>query len=1129
MDDQFNLDELHLIKKLQSDPSVLFLGQSYMALDTNKDLFLSKFNDKFKIDSNEITYNDIFKNQEGNKDSVRAWSQKLFENISLPTSMETISKFPWNHLFTSAIDNNLVRAFKNEVRSVQPIFNQSFKLIDPRSRTQLHETFLFGQIQYSDTDKAAPLSKLDFSKRKLIANLLLNRLPGDIITPKGVLIIEGWNPLNDWLSAEEFYSVLSLLGPSQIHIFSSNEAIESDEYIQDLIIKGKAKGYKESLASFIESAIFSGLLDLSKISTDENGFWVFFGDKRVKVPNALRNSVGKNAILLSKTTFETVKAPSENEYVQEFREFISYSPTVPRWEGYTLGLAFKRDFIDKVVKSIEQSNIVAFEFPLIVHGQASSGKTIGLGQVAYELVHNEKIKAAFLYIERSYKRLDENSLKNIDEYCLWAEENGADRTVIIYDGMHNYDFYYSILSNLTSRGRKVILIGSSYLEMDAINNKNFIEVSIELTQQEKQRFELFIKKVVNDRPALSNIISSQSNKNFLSVLYHYLPESKSTINDLIRREAKYYSDNIKQGSYQKADQSLIIKDLLEELGFKESDDNNIFNEEIVIGGENAKIATQFINLIMVIGKHGLSIPFELLLRVLGTDSIKADFFNYIPNTDLIRWYEDHNGNIDIGPRTQLEALIYTYSLGGVTTEIEYIKKILKEIRDSYHSTQEDKEVEFATQLLQYLKQSGTQYRKYIYEYADILSSLRMSKQAVHPRLMLQEASLLQEAVKEKDFLPINKTPIEILDLAESVIREAIALDNSPKSPTYIYLKVELASIMGSKAVESKNNVVESKALFQDARDEILSFSFSTQNYHALDILLWTIRDQAKITVNKSELGKLFAEAEHYLQFGAEEGIALAFQEDFSKRKYEIGQVFNSFELSEDAFNELLLSGSKAGYFLRARQLLGGVEIYSNITYSENDISKINDSLKYLVKYFNEIKYDSQCLYLLLKLWWLSKTMKPIFNTERNTLKFDQTDWTYLLEITNLLLENSNVYISPTAKYLKAISQFHTSDYNGAIETFRELSDQTDRTNIGSRRIKKYYLSSNIDGTAKPYFGIMESDLNFRNSSAFVVVDGLGKKIKCFYTDFRRTLTKDEAIDFTIAFNFIGPVAIPINR
>ena len=60
-----------------------------------------------------------------------------------------------------------------------------------------------------------------------------------MITPLGVLIIEGYAGTADWLNPEMLYVAISELNDKQVHIFSITDELKEDEYINLLLEEGK--------------------------------------------------------------------------------------------------------------------------------------------------------------------------------------------------------------------------------------------------------------------------------------------------------------------------------------------------------------------------------------------------------------------------------------------------------------------------------------------------------------------------------------------------------------------------------------------------------------------------------------------------------------------------------------------------------------------------------------------------------------------------------------------------------------------------------------------------------------------------------------------------------------------------
>lgn len=1128
------MDYSDLISRLIKDPSVLFIGQSIHIADGLEDMFLKSIVEKYSVKSSQTGYSKIFDMGSVNSESFRSWCQKLSDNLSVPKSLSIIGNFPWNHIYTSSFDPRVTRAFKNDFRTLQPVFETSYKMSDPRSRTNLNQTLIFGQIQFNEPDRATPLTKLALTQKKNSSIVFLNRLPSEIVTPKGILLIDYWD-LADWITPEDLYGVLSKFGEGQVHLFSCRSEIRENEFVADLITKKIIINYETSLSAIIDEAFRNQYFNIPEILQDKSGSFIEIGQSRIKIPESLNKKIKKVALIVNEDIFISPRAINEAIQGIDFRNFISHSATIPRWDGYAKGYAFEREFItglkEKIIRNITGS---LNEYPIIIHGQASSGKTIGIGQTIYDLVSNKDLKIGILYIEKSYRRFSENDMRILDEYCLWVEENGADRVIIFYDGLFPVDYYIQLQKNLVSRGRKVLIVGSTYLLSGEFryHQEKLIEVPIKLTTDEQKRFKSYLGSFIKEKSIIELITRNQNESNFLAMLYHYLPDSKSTINHLIRNEASYYSkyiEDYKDETYNDPEsEGLILKALLTQLGFKESS-NLASSEEMLVGGEMVGIATLFINLVMSIGKLGFQVPFEILLRALGTRSLNANFFKRIPDTDFIRWFEDHNGNIMVGPRTTLEARIYSSSLGGLHTENEYIKQILSQVRNSEFIGYEDIEIEFAIMLLQKLKEPESPFRKYLCEYAFILADLRTSGDAYHSRLMLQEASLLQESIKSKE---TRNNPefdtIEILETAEEVVNEALRIEGSSSSPLSGYLKVELASIIGSRGTQiASNNPEEAIALLEEAREHILGTTIGSTNYYGLDVLFWTIRNQSNLLVDDNQRLKLYAEFSHYVQFAEDEGIHPAYKIEFERRKQELGQIFKDTVLTEEAFKRLNEMGSRAGYYLKAKGILNKTELSNSETFGHDDFDRIGRALSFLQEHFETIKSDSQCIYLTLKLWWLLKTKHPLFHKERTVLKFNESEWGYLWRLVTTLINTSEIYLLPSLMYLKAISEFHSGDFQTAFATFSELSRMTDQASIGSRRIRKYYLYSDEHGRPILNNGILDDLIDSRQVRGWVSSINLGRKIRIFYSDFRRTFKRGEAVDFYIAFNYIGPTAIPI--
>ena len=212
--------------------NVLFLGQGYLAIETGTDPFLSQITQKYGAGPHP-DYDAVFVGTAGqNVEQSLAWMDERCRRIPLPHWLNVVADFPWNAVFTSAIDSVWPQAFVNDWRTVQPIFLERHIPNDPRNVFQLNCTFLFGSVSRTDPGERPPKSKFDWYSRKQSAVSLARRIR-EVVTPMGGLFIEGYRGAKDWLKPEDLYAPLSVLLPGQVQLFSASASLVEDEF--DLI------------------------------------------------------------------------------------------------------------------------------------------------------------------------------------------------------------------------------------------------------------------------------------------------------------------------------------------------------------------------------------------------------------------------------------------------------------------------------------------------------------------------------------------------------------------------------------------------------------------------------------------------------------------------------------------------------------------------------------------------------------------------------------------------------------------------------------------------------------------------------------------------------------------------------
>ena len=1146
-----------LYSALNRGPAFLFLGQDYLRLESGHDAFLAETIRKYGP-RNVIapSYYDIFDGEaKGSKLDSLAWMQGRCERISVPNWLKIVSDFAWNGVYTSAIDVIWPKAFRKDWRELQPVLNEILNPIDPRNRSNLHCTYLFGLVDRDDESERTPLDKREWLKRKQVAAVFARRLP-ELITPLGLLFIEGYNSERDWFSLEDLLStIVDELNPNQVHLFSYNREIEDDPYASLLIDEEKLVLHNEPLAQFLLRGEELGYLQLGQPLVDKGrGRRIQLKNFSLVVPTPLWNQVSRSATILDDSYISEPKPLSPDARYHEFRNFLAESGTIPVWSGYPREFAFVRDFEEKlyneVNKKLKQKTL--HDEPILLSGQTGTGKTVALGHLAYKI--RKAINFPVLFIEgRSRRPLN----SDIDAFCRWVKDewevvnkSGSPTILTIWDA-NDIELYYPLLRYLSGRGHRVVLVGSTYKQKSRkISKATFVEIGAPAQLKngkdkgEIGRFTTFLNSF---EPGLGQQLrqyTSMSDQSFLVTLYRLLPATRSLIRAGIIREydrtEKDLTKIAREAGKETEDELEIFNSVLHyamiKSGLVGEDKVLSTNKKIELGGDELTEAQQLMGLILMPGSLGLRIPFELLLRSMQKSSIRF-FTDLLSQFDIFYWYQDDIGAITIGPRHTLEARLWVRSeIGGAKYEVDYAKKLLFNIRDTGNHY-DNPDVQFAVDLVRSMGpnniEGSRRYDPYLKDIADRLHSLREERNIQNPRLMLQEATFLREYVKQQSQLgtPLHNAE-QVLDDAENILHAAIEIiGNEPKSRS-IFLG-ELASILGTKflnAVKYGSNLQAIIDLYEKARDAAFrAWSADTENYIPIDILSWTTIDLLKAP-NIPETYILEAKANilHAFEMAEAEDFGALDEESLQRRRLQIGSTIGRTELSEDAFEKLKSMGSSIGYYLKAHDIISDVPFNEELTSSQR--VQVEQAAKYLEENRGSINNDRRTLYLLLRVWWMSKTGKPMFYRERQTVPFTYDDWSYCYRLVQTLLTIDEImYNNPRLIYLHGIATFHLSEIKDSFEIFKQLERQADyRT--GPRRIIRSYIASLPDGKPRKFTGEV-SWLSEDVTKGGVFIPEIREVVLFFPREFNRPdIRRGQSLgEFHLAFNFLGPSADPVGH
>ncbi|MCE7915801.1 MAG: hypothetical protein DYH15_14335 [Nitrosomonas sp. PRO4] len=1121
------MKQKELSEKLQNSQVFLFIGQNYLTLETGTDVFLSDILNKYNISvDGKPSYFSLFESViNENKGNTIGWMNSRCDRISSPEWLKTVSHFPWNGIYTSAIDTIWYKEFRTEWRTVTPIYDKKYNPPDIRSRTNLHGTFLFGSIG-GDEQHIPPFTRRDWLRKKLESSPILAKLR-EIITPLGFLVIEGYSITNDWLPFEDFYPVIDSLNPGQVHFFSTQIDYRENEDFANLIQSGKIITHEESLASYLTVAAELGIIKLNEKPEDYGEHTITIQDKKVTIPLELWNQVSKSGLIIEDRLFEKLADSQDTRYAN-FLTFLHNSGTSPVWGGYSRDFAFQRNYEVKLWNALKLAidKIEKVNEPIVLHGQSGTGKTIALGRLAYEA--RKTLGIPVLFIERRSTR---PSLLDLEEFCKWGEDNGALETLIIWDGMESPDQYYQLLRYLLGRGRKTIICGSSYKieKSDITSKKNFILAPNSIDEREKTHLSSFLKTIDANINFDKLLEKSKNDITFFVALYRLLPPTRSQLRKNLNAEVL----NAEEKIIIKASKGGLIPSTtlgfaLYQAGFRP--ENTSFEGIVqIIDNEEISLVKKLIGLVMVPGRFGLKVPLELLLRALQTDWTSS-VTDYLEN-DIFRWEEDPLGQSYIGPRHSLEAqLIVNYRFGSAIAEIEFIKELLMETSDLDNVDTPD--IQFAVDLLRSIGPNG-RYWDYFAIHAErileILLDLREKIGLTNSRILLQEASIIREAViwHARKGMPFENSS-KLLDRAEKVLRLALDILDPKNIRLKNVISVELGTLLATKTKQSldQNQLdINTAKLFWQAKENILKAIVSNpEDYHPVDVLAWaSLETLRKKLLNEKEKIEVQADLFHIFFSVEGDGYDPEQYKKFLERRLEVAQFFGNKDLSEKAFTELTSQGSKAGYYLHAMHLINRTLLAEE--FSKEHIKHYEEAASYLETNRTSIIEDGRCLRLLLKAWWISKAQKPILSGERQTMPFSNEDWTYVWKLTNEILMTDEIYSTPLVRYINGMSLFQLGRVEESINVFRELEREAEFIQ-GRKRIIRSYLVSDSNGKPREFNGQV-AWINDKGDRGQVFVEELRGRILFIPQDFYsgRELRKNDPLPkFHIAFNFIGPIA-----
>ncbi|WP_086564539.1 hypothetical protein [Streptomyces africanus] len=1040
----------------------------------------------------------------------------------VPEWLSTIIQYPWNGVFTSRIDSSLSALFSSDWRRVVPTAQAQLGR-HPRSTTELQLRHLFGGLGLPD-DERPPMDAIQEVEIRARAVESLNTLADTLVTPRGVVVVEGYT-LDDWLTPQELFAFVGRLQPGQAHLFSATDPLRENPFIGAAMERGTLVVHDQPFGELLSELEETGRFQRSAAGRGMAGQRVIpVGDTFAEVDVSTWNRVIGAARPVDTELLEPFPSASAAMRYQRFRNFLGESEGTPPWKAIASGYHLRRDFEDTLLRRVRAGlEELSTPEPIVVAGQTATGKSIALCALALDIARSGQ--GAVLHTSR---RSDRPTLADIDAFAAWADEYHGIPTLLVWDGMVSTDEYYSLQRQLRSRGRRVLIVGSSYLPPGQIRkglHKNVLRIGSGLSDGEVSRIKEWLPKFGVPVP---DDLGKTVDSSFLAFLYRVLPDTERGLRRGLSMEMRAAETGLeklaKSAKLSNRAHLSVMAQALADAGFDIdalTPSERPHSELVDLSFAERSSTEQLTAMILVGGCRGLPVPLELPLRVLGRDG-SSSIVELVKNFDIFRWTDNDSGNQYLGTRTQLEAELLAKEDLNVRTEVEVIVRMIENLRPALNRWGGE-EVQYIVDLMERIgpKSRLPEYKPHYLDFADAFRQLREGLGRTHHRLVLSEATLTREYVhwaQSGDKCTYEERIRLLRDVQRLVQMTLEEADAAPRSR--LNLLVELASTAGAQLFElsqlgERGDAASIKELMSGVMRAALSArALDPENVYPVDVVAWTTRQAVESGLLTERLKiDLLANAQASLDSIDPESLSPEQRAKYDQRHLEMSRMLNDPALEVKHLAALSENSDPAAYYFLALAAARGGP----------DGMKV--AVETLLRAPADVRADWRCSRLLLDLFWQLKTGRRFLRGEREVLAFAPDDWEECLRVADAI-PNAGGFDRYRLDFLRGLSLFHLGSYRRSDEVFRALDRESH--DLSSRVVATYLLSS-PDGNARVFTGrVTWATPDGRKGTVWV--DQLTTEVafipqRFSVSDFRKR--GDVLPAFHIAFNMRGALADPI--
>ena len=1064
------------------------------------------------------------------------WLAERFERRVHPPYVEIVSELPWSAVFTSSVDPTLVKLLSRRGREVEPILTAGEHPRAARSTARPPLYYLFSRAGQHDLNAQPPTNEFELIRRRAQHTVpLLNRIL-ETATPLGTIVVDGFLHGDGWLRFEDLLGTLAGATSNQVLWFGGHPDLTAGDetYFATMEQTGRILVDPMRLGTVIAELRATGRLSDTVLLEPEDTGTVSLGERgvlEVTPEERLRVEAVASIVDDSWTPFLTpLGMDSGYDAFRRFHGVLGGSRLLV--EGIRRGFAMERDFERCLFRRVSDALLdhSKLDSPIIVEGQSGTGKSVALARVVAKV--REEKAAAVLYAIGRIPQSEE-----VSGFCQAAERAHARATLIVCDANRDVDSYDELLSGLRSRGRRVVVLGSQYRvgDTDSAERGGRIEAPAVLSQDERRKLAELLENYLEgiQPPQLED-------QQFLAILYRHLPASRPRIGSGLGAEARAAAQLLDERGRQQQSVRPIsqLHQQLIDHGYISAYQPFFNDRQVDTLEDESRSAGRIIDMVMVAGSLNCPVPVNLLLRAVSDQHQRIDsalVSELFYDLDLFRWTSrDSEGNeLLVLPRLPLEAqLICQRRLGNPQAEARVLVDLLGSVRLGIDNTHER---EFLLSLLQQIGRDGPRgsgYKRSYVDFARKLTELRRHFNVVDASLMLQESAFRRSAIREEEVDDDQR--LALLEEGRDAVQTALdGIDNGQIQAarrTKQNLLVERAALYGFLAIDHARRRGASTDIwsaYKAARVAVGQAVSAADNYYPHDVGLWTPSDLFKLAnLTESQRAELAADIYSTLDQVERDALPPTQRERFQRRRMSVGDALGDQALTDDAYVNLERAGSTAGYFLRARQYAPNLNKEEIEVTIPADLERAKRAADFLDARLDKIQQDERCLWLLLENRWITEMGRRPLRGERQPLPVGDARHQFL-DIVRALNRAAGESSRYGTRYLEAVFTWLTEDYFAARAIFRQLYQETD--NVYRGRILLRHVVSGPNGIPVSFTGRVERQ---RGEGRWQIrVSELNQTIALLERDFPRADVQygRTLSGFSIAFNFIGPIADPIRR